>query len=173
MYSPRESDLLQEIFHFFISNCPSVLPEFFNLCENKDQWEDIADSLLTMTFARSTTLPFVRYFIQAEFEQHAASEPGSLFRENSIATKIIKSYLRKVGSKYLNDMLGPILHEICITERKLSYEVDPSKVENSEEIETNKGLLTAKIDTFLSKLTSTSNVDKMPPGIKTFETTLP
>ncbi|KAH3759492.1 RasGTPase-activating protein [Pelomyxa schiedti] len=166
MYSPRESDLLQDIFHFFITKCPSVLPQFFNLCENKDQWEDIADSLLTMTFARSTTLPFVRYFIQAEFEQHSASYPGSLFRENSIATKIIKSYLRKVGSKYLTDILGPTLHEICITDRKLTYEVDPSKVENPEEIETNKSLLLAKVESFLTKLTSTSNIDKMPPGIK-------
>lgn len=71
MYSNRESELLQDIFHAFITKTPayvcnpnvfvfynmfSVLLEFFHLCENKDQWEELSDSLLTMTFARSTTL---------------------------------------------------------------------------------------------------------------------
>eukprot|EP01105_Mastigella_eilhardi_P024275 TRINITY_DN6307_c0_g1_i1.p1 TRINITY_DN6307_c0_g1~~TRINITY_DN6307_c0_g1_i1.p1 ORF type:complete len:1080 (+),score=357.09 TRINITY_DN6307_c0_g1_i1:23-3262(+) len=166
MYSARESELLQEIFHILITKHPNVLREFFTLCENKDQWEDLADSLLTMTFARSTTLNFVRYFVNEEFANHSSADLGSLFRENSMASKIIKAYLRKVGQNYINELLAPTLHQICIDERKCSYEIDPSKLEDPEELEHNKEALIAKVDLLLNKITSPAAMDKMPPGIK-------
>ena len=133
IYSDREHALLQDIFNFIVTKHPMyaffflssffllvqrkrlpticstrVLLEFFNKCENKNQWEDLADSLMTMTFSKSTTLTyltfsnylteqkrFIRFFANEEFHTYAGTDPGALFRENSIASKIIKAYLRE------------------------------------------------------------------------------
>ncbi|KAH3732546.1 RasGTPase-activating protein [Pelomyxa schiedti] len=164
LYSDRESNLIQDIYHFLITKYPKVLWDFFMLCENRERWDLYSDSIVTASFARSTTLSLIRYFVNDEFQNHPPDEPS--FRDNCIASKVIKSYLRKVGSKYLCDMLGDIMHKICIAEQKISYEIDPGKLDSHDEVVKRQILLQNKMDIILGRITDATNIDKIPPGIR-------
>ncbi|KAH3758841.1 RasGTPase-activating protein [Pelomyxa schiedti] len=164
LYSDRESSLIQDIYHLLITKYPKVLNDFFLGCENRERWDLYAESIITASFARSTTLSLIRYFVNDEFQNHPPDEPS--FRDNCIASKVIKSYLRKVGSKYLCDMLGDVMHKICIAEQKISYEIDPGKLESHDEVLKRQILLQNKMDTILARITDPANIDKMPPGVR-------
>jgi hypothetical protein len=77
-----------------------------------------------MSFVTGTTLPLIRAFIEDEFES-GRSEEGSILRDNTMATKLMKSYLNRVGSHYLVDVLSPFVNEIVVNERKVSMEINP------------------------------------------------
>ncbi|CAH7677295.1 expressed protein [Phakopsora pachyrhizi] len=49
-----------------------------------------------------------------------------LFRGNTLLTKILESYMRMVGSSFLESSIGPIIRRVCI--RKTELEIDPSKL---------------------------------------------
>ena len=53
------------------------------------------------------------HFIQNAFFNH--------FPFNSLTNYILHS----VGRKYLQEVIGPVIHRIVIAERKVSLEVDP------------------------------------------------
>eukprot|EP00727_Mastigamoeba_balamuthi_P002409 m51a1_g12165 hypothetical protein (1068) ;mRNA; r:88-4311 len=167
MYSDRESELLQDILHLVITKYPSALSLFF-ASVTPDKVDALVDALVTLSFARSTTLGIIRHFVVEEFERHKGEpDANTLFRENGTAAKIVKTYLLKVGHPLLSEMLSYCVNEVCVRDKKVSYEVDPAKLESAEDLEANKKLLVDKVELFLSKITSQSAVDKMPQGIRT------
>jgi hypothetical protein len=117
-----------------------------------------------MSFVTGTTLPMVRYFIQDEFDNNH-QEQGSIMRENCIASKIMKSYIRRIGQSYLEETLGDIVYQLVINERKLSLEINPSFTE-PDELERNKLSLIKKVTLIIDKITSKQFIDKMPLGIR-------
>jgi len=168
VYNSRERRLIQDIITLFIQEQPEVIDYVFQSLA-KDDVEAFIGSTINLTFARSTTLQLLRHFVEEEFKRHAngdAEAGNTLFRENSIASKILKSYLRRIGRGFLNDLLGSIETEVCIREQKVSYEIDPALEPDDMERARNQELLIAKIEKFLTVITSHTMVDKMPPGIR-------
>ena len=168
MYNERERRLLQDIQTLLITSEPQVIDYMFQQLAKEDV-EAFIGATLNLTFARSTTLKLVRHFVEEEFKRHGSGEAeaaNTLFRENSIASKILKAYLQRVGQSFLLDLLGAIETEVCIREQKVSYEIDPQFVPDAAERERNQELLIAKIEKFLNVITSHSMVVKMPPGIR-------
>ena len=168
MYNERERRLLQDIQTLLITSEPQAIDYMFQQLAKEDV-EAFIGATLNLTFARSTTLKLVRHFVEEEFKRHGSGEAeaaNTLFRENSIASKILKAYLQRVGQSFLLDLLGSIETEVCIREQKVSYEIDPQFVPDEQERERNQELLIAKIEKFLNVITSHSMVVKMPPGIR-------
>ena len=168
MYNERERRLLQDIQTLLITSEPQAIDYMFQQLAKEDV-EAFIGATLNLTFARSTTLKLVRHFVEEEFKRHGSGEAeaaNTLFRENSIASKILKAYLQRVGQSFLLDLLGAIETEVCIREQKVSYEIDPQFVPDEQEREHNQELLIAKIEKFLNVITSHSMVVKMPPGIR-------
>lgn len=160
--------LLQDIQTLLITSEPQAIDYMFQQLAKEDV-EAFIGATLNLTFARSTTLKLVRHFVEEEFKRHGSGEAeaaNTLFRENSIASKILKAYLQRVGQSFLLDLLGSIETEVCIREQKVSYEIDPQFVPDEQERERNQELLIAKIEKFLNVITSHSMVVKMPPGIR-------
>lgn len=54
-------------------------------------------------------------------------------------TKALDSYMRLVGTEYLDDTLGDILRNIC--KNKIACEVDPSKLEKNDDLKAQWKLL--------------------------------
>jgi len=168
VYNGRERRLIQDILTFFITEQPQVIDYVFQHLA-KDDVEPFISSTVALTFSRSKTLELLRHFIEEEFKKHGdgdAEAGNTLFRENSIASKILKIYLRLIGRSFLNELLGAIETEVCVRESKVSYEIDPQLEPDANERTRNLELLIAKIDKFLGVITSHNMVDKMPPGIR-------
>jgi hypothetical protein len=139
MYSEREGEILQDILYFIVTRFPEVLGAMFEKV-GKDRLEDFLGSIVTMTFGRSATLTLLRWFIQEEFRRHSGTVDSSnvLFRENTPVSKLLKAYLQRVGGTFLREVLADVVTDVCIREAKVSYEVDPSKLEDEQEAEHNR-----------------------------------
>ena len=87
---------------------------------------------------------------------------GTLFRSNSMASKVMTAYSRKIGQNYLDrTLLTPIN---IILEKDLSMEVDPRKLLPGEDRKANMKMLIAACQAMLNWiLTSASNA---PPQFK-------
>ncbi|KAJ8312996.1 hypothetical protein KUTeg_010369 [Tegillarca granosa] len=67
----------------------------------------------------------------------------TLFRGNSLASKIMAYCFRFYGQNYLRELLNPLIMEMCFLEKtqNVAYEIDPSRLEEGENIENNKKYL--------------------------------
>ncbi|EAL47110.2 hypothetical protein CL6EHI_174140 [Entamoeba histolytica] len=156
-YSERELTVLQNMFEFFMKKAPNILSTMFS---NRDKAEELADAVLNLTYSKRLALDFVSQMLKEEFETHTDSH--SLFRENTSATRVAKSFLAKVGRKYLLDIYKPFVQEIIHSD--ISFEIDDHRETDKEKLETNKQnlfeacrkLFDLVIDSF----------DLLPPGVK-------
>lgn len=74
-----------------------------------------------------------------------------LFRSNSIAIKLVSYYARKIGSRYLYELVRPLVEEISST--KISYEVDPSRMDGGIDMKQNFEKLITLCEKFLGLVT--------------------
>ena len=169
MYNEKERRALQDMLVFFICEQPQVMDLLFNSIA-KDDLEQFLDSVMNLTFSRSVTLKLVWYFMEMEFVKHSsvgsAEATNTLFRENGVASKLLKCYLQKVGQSFLQELLRPIVVQICVRDQRSSYEIDPDRVDSEDERVHNRELLTAAVEHVLNVITSHAMVVKMPPGIR-------
>ena len=64
------------------------------------------------------------------FQVEIADCMQTLFRGNSLASKIMAYCFRFYGQNYLRELLNPLIQEMMDIERQnpsLSYEIDPSR----------------------------------------------
>lgn len=88
------------------------------------QPDDLVETFLTMSFVTNTPLKLIRYFIEDEFQTNKGEEP-SILRESSIAAKLIRVCMMKLGKSYLQELWGDIITHMIQHERKVSYEINP------------------------------------------------
>jgi hypothetical protein len=168
MYSERETDTLKELFTLLVTNQPEIFKEFFKFqIINVDE---LCETLISMSFATSTPMQLIKYFIEDDFKTFR-SDSNNILMENSIASKLIKIYLSKVGVNYLVDLLGDVLNQIVVNDRKVSYEINPTFLE-PDELEKNKKTLQKRINSIFDCIFSKESVDKMPTGIRVIAGTI-
>ena len=168
IYTKKEIGLLQDVLDVFIEKSPAAIELMFEKV-GKEKLDEFANALVTLTFAHSTTLALVLYFVGEEFARNGHSEGGIkvLFRENSVASKMLKAYIQHVGGQYLQELLGGLIRDVCYVEQKVSFEIDPSRAEGgAAEVERNLAQLLAKLEAVMGRITSGSMVARMPQGIR-------
>jgi len=84
---------------------------------------------------------------------------NTLFRTNSISTKLLKAFTQLTGSRWLALALGPLIDELG--QKKTSLEIDPDKPGYDK---ANVELLRQYCQTTLDALAQ--NTDTMPEGIR-------
>jgi hypothetical protein len=70
-----------------------------------------------------------------DMNKNATLEANLLFRGNTLLTKSLDSHMRRVGTEYLLDCLGPIIRDI--NEKDPDCEVDPNRVTNQHDLKKN------------------------------------
>lgn len=83
-------------------------------------------------------------------EVEATVDPGTLFRLNSIATRLMSAYTRQTGTPYLVRTLRPFITEILASGQ--GYEVDPMKLPQGENVEDNMARLLATTQKILDTI---------------------
>lgn len=76
-----------------------------------------------------------RELIVRDMHKNAALEANLLFRGNTLLTRSLDSYMRRVGKDYLEESLGAKMKEV--KENDPDCEVDPSRVTHAEDIDRN------------------------------------
>ncbi|NXL90203.1 RASL1 protein, partial [Alectura lathami] len=92
-----------------------------------DSRQDVATKLVKIFLAQGLAVPFLDYVIARELAR--TTDPNTLFRSNSLASKSVEQFLKAVGLPYLHEILKPVVNRIF--EEKKYVELDPCKMELS------------------------------------------
>ncbi|CAM4535788.1 unnamed protein product [Leuciscus chuanchicus] len=106
-------------------------PDFIMLIDETttaESRQEVANNLVKLFLGQGLVKEFLDVLFKLELDK--TTEPNTLFRSNSLASKSMESFLKVAGMQYLHRLLGPIINRIF--EEKKYVELDPSKVELKE-----------------------------------------
>ncbi|KAK3814447.1 MAG: Rho GTPase activation protein, partial [Benniella sp.] len=101
--------------------------------------EGFSRNVLRILEGRGMAVVWLNSLIDGEIAEADSTRVNTLFRGNTLLTKALDSYMRLVGTEYLDDTLGDILRNIC--KNKIACEVDPSKLEKGDDLKAQWKLL--------------------------------
>ncbi|KAM6954466.1 rasGAP-activating-like protein 1 [Aplochiton taeniatus] len=87
--------------------------------------QDVAMTLVRIYLGQGLVGPFLDYLNTREV--HSTSDPNTLFRSNSLASKAMEQFMKAVGMLYLHEVLKPIINRIF--DEKKYIELDPCKID--------------------------------------------
>ncbi|XP_058020336.1 ras GTPase-activating protein 4-like isoform X1 [Ahaetulla prasina] len=90
--------------------------------------QELAVNLVKLFLGQGLIKEFLDLLFKLELDR--TSEPNTLFRSNSLASKSMESFLKVAGMQYLHRILRPSINRVF--EEKRYIELDPSKVESKE-----------------------------------------
>uniref|UniRef100_A0A8C1KUX5 RAS protein activator like 1b (GAP1 like) n=1 Tax=Cyprinus carpio TaxID=7962 RepID=A0A8C1KUX5_CYPCA len=150
---------------------PLTLLEEVTTAESR---QDVAMTLVKIYLGQGLVVPFLDYLNTREV--HSTSDPNTLFRSNSLASKAMEQFMKAVGMLYLHEVLKPIINRI-FEERKY-VELDPCKIDLScsrrisfkglaseaEVRESSVGLLQTYLSSIMEAIVS--SVSQCPPVMR-------
>lgn len=110
--------------------------------------EDVAIHAIKIFESKKSIVAFLKALVQNEIA--SASEPETLFRANSMASKAIDVYMKKTAQKYLNFVIRPFILRV-LQERK-NCEIDPSRIDPKSECSIEDNWKT--LENYMADLTS-------------------
>lgn len=117
------------------------------VCREK---QEAAIPLVRLFLHYGKIVPFISAIAHAEINR--TQDPNTIFRGNSLTSKCIDETMKLAGMHYLQVTLKPIIDEIC-TEHK-PCEIDPVKLKESENLETNRENLRHYVDHIFGVITT-------------------
>ncbi|CAK6950325.1 rasGAP-activating-like protein 1 [Scomber scombrus] len=136
--------------------------------------QDVAMTLVKIYLGQGLVVPFLDYLNTREVNH--TTDPNTLFRSNSLASKAMEQFMKAVGMLYLHEVLKPIINRIF--DEKKYIELDPCKIDlnRTRRISFKGGVSEAEVrdssvEMLQSYLTSiiesiVSSVDQCPPVMR-------
>lgn len=87
--------------------------------------QDVAMTLVKIYLGQGLVVPFLDYLNTREVNH--TTDPNTLFRSNSLASKAMEQFMKAVGMLYLHEILKPIINRIF--DEKKYVELDPCKID--------------------------------------------
>ncbi|KAK1328664.1 hypothetical protein QTO34_012238 [Cnephaeus nilssonii] len=87
--------------------------------------QDLATKLAKLFLGQGLAGPFLDYLTRRELAR--TTDPNTLFRSNSLASKSMEQFMKLVGMPYLHEVLKPVISRVF--EEKKYIELDPSKMD--------------------------------------------
>ncbi|EGC40589.1 hypothetical protein DICPUDRAFT_4386, partial [Dictyostelium purpureum] len=139
----------------------SKLALVHSICDSIDitASQTLAKSLVDVFHTHHKLLHLLKSFIKKEVSQ--CHDPGTLFRSNSVAMKMVVAYGLKSAQQYLQQVLTPLVVDLCNS--PLSLEVDPVKLSPGEDIELNIKNLKIVSQKFFDRIIQ--SIDSCPKSI--------
>uniref|UniRef100_A0A8C1X2P0 RAS p21 protein activator 3 n=1 Tax=Cyprinus carpio TaxID=7962 RepID=A0A8C1X2P0_CYPCA len=138
-YNPLRDLLLQSAHLEPVSaSAAHILGE---VCREK---QEAAVPLVRLFLHYGKIVPFLSAIAHAEISR--TQDPNTIFRGNSLTSKCIDETMKLAGMHYLRVTLKPIIDEIC-TDHK-PCEIDPVKLKESENLDTNRVTLVILLHAF-------------------------
>ncbi|XP_047683813.1 rasGAP-activating-like protein 1 isoform X3 [Prionailurus viverrinus] len=87
--------------------------------------QDLATNLVKLFLGQGLAGPFLDYLTRREVTR--TTDPNTLFRSNSLASKSMEQFMKLVGMPYLHEVLKPVINRVF--EEKRYIELDPCKID--------------------------------------------
>ncbi|XP_028855597.1 neurofibromin isoform X3 [Denticeps clupeoides] len=128
------------------------------------QWDELARVLVTLFDSRHLLYQLLWNMFSKEVE--LADSMQTLFRGNSLASKIMTFCFKVYGAAYLQKLLEPLLRGVITTPewQQISFEVDPTRLETGENLEENQRNLLQITDRFFLAIINSSS--EFPPQLR-------
>ncbi|XP_031429635.1 neurofibromin isoform X2 [Clupea harengus] len=128
------------------------------------QWDELARVLVTLFDSRHLLYQLLWNMFSKEVE--LADSMQTLFRGNSLASKIMTFCFKVYGATYLQKLLEPLLRGVITTPewQQISFEVDPTRLEQMENLEENQKNLLQITDRFFLAIINSSS--EFPPQLR-------
>ncbi|KAF4012121.1 hypothetical protein G4228_003606 [Cervus hanglu yarkandensis] len=128
------------------------------------QWDELARVLVTLFDSRHLLYQLLWNMFSKEVE--LADSMQTLFRGNSLASKIMTFCFKVYGATYLQKLLDPLLRVVITSSdwQHVSFEVDPTRLEQSESLEENQRNLLQMTEKFFHAIISSSS--EFPPQLR-------
>eukprot|EP01096_Ripella_sp_DP13-Kostka_P005058 TRINITY_DN17724_c0_g1_i1.p1 TRINITY_DN17724_c0_g1~~TRINITY_DN17724_c0_g1_i1.p1 ORF type:complete len:1143 (+),score=548.99 TRINITY_DN17724_c0_g1_i1:292-3720(+) len=122
----REQALTIQSFAEQILQSPDLLSAFFTSLEGGKEYDLFGTSLLAFATAANVQMKVLYNVIAAEFEKNKAT-PTSIMRGNTVASRIMGIFCKRVGTEYLNKNFSEFLFSVARDEN-LDFELDVEKM---------------------------------------------
>lgn len=128
------------------------------------QWDELARVLVTLFDSRHLLYQLLWNMFSKEVE--LADSMQTLFRGNSLASKIMTFCFKVYGATYLQKLLEPLMRGVITSPewQHISFEVDPTRLEPSENLEENQRNLLQITDRFFLAIINSSS--EFPPQLR-------
>ncbi|XP_067113290.1 ras GTPase-activating protein 4 isoform X1 [Osmerus mordax] len=126
-YQPLTELLCQSVGAHLNGNWPDLIM-LIDETTTAESRQEVASNLVKLFLGQGLAKEFMDVLFKLELDR--TSEPNTLFRSNSLASKSMESFLKVAGMQYLHRILGPLINRIF--EEKKYVELDPNKVELKE-----------------------------------------
>ncbi|XP_072312524.1 neurofibromin isoform X2 [Eucyclogobius newberryi] len=126
------------------------------------QWDELARVLVTLFDSRHLLYQLLWNMFSKEVE--LADSMQTLFRGNSLASKIMTFCFKVYGAAYLQKLLEPLLRGVITTPEHISFEVDPTRLEPGENLEENQRNLLQITERFFQAIIGSSS--EFPPQLR-------
>ncbi|XP_067911018.1 rasGAP-activating-like protein 1 isoform X3 [Heterodontus francisci] len=87
--------------------------------------QDVAVTLVKIFLGQGLVVPFLDYLNMREVNK--TTDPNTLFRSNSLASKAMEQFMKLVGMPYLHEVLRQVINRIF--DEKKYIELDPCKID--------------------------------------------
>ncbi|XP_034528331.1 rasGAP-activating-like protein 1 isoform X5 [Ailuropoda melanoleuca] len=87
--------------------------------------QDLATKLVKLFLGQGLAGSFLDYLTRREVTR--TTDPNTLFRSNSLASKAMEQFMKLVGMPYLHEVLKPVINRVF--EEKKYMELDPCKMD--------------------------------------------
>ncbi|KAG8905759.1 Ras GTPase activating protein ira2 [Tulasnella sp. 403] len=119
------------------------------ICETcpQNDVDDMIGVLLNIFDTRGSLVALLKAMIDREVG--ATTDEASLFRGNSMCTRLLSAFARLHGYNYLRSLLLPMITQMSAMPPGHSYELDPSRLRDGEDVEENERNLKVICQAFL------------------------
>ncbi|XP_025020716.1 neurofibromin isoform X2 [Python bivittatus] len=128
------------------------------------QWDELARVLVTLFDSRHLLYQLLWNMFSKEVE--LADSMQTLFRGNSLASKIMTFCFKVYGATYLQKLLEPLLRTVITSPewQPVSFEVDPTRLESTESLDSNQRSLLQMTEKFFHAIINSST--EFPPQLR-------
>ncbi|XP_017855685.1 PREDICTED: neurofibromin isoform X1 [Drosophila arizonae] len=126
------------------------------------QMDELARVLVTLFDAKHLLSPLLWNMFYREVEVSDCMQ--TLFRGNSLGSKIMAFCFKIYGASYLQMLLEPLIRPLLDDQEEICFEVDPARLDPSEDIEEHRNNLIALTQKVFDAIINSS--DRFPPQLR-------
>ncbi|KAF2077194.1 hypothetical protein CYY_001515 [Polysphondylium violaceum] len=115
--------------------------------------DEVAKVLVNFFEANDKTMSILKAVIQHEV--NSTESANTLFRRNSVATKMLAAYTKLIGGPYLRTTLYPVIKTLL--NNTSSMEIDPGKITSGDDIQANTNALISLTKQFITAIQESTN----------------
>ncbi|KAJ3316747.1 Neurofibromin 1, partial [Blyttiomyces sp. JEL0837] len=97
--------------------------------------EEITSTFLSIFGSKGQEMKLISWVVDAEVQR--TDYASNLFRRNSMATRMLSEYSKLHGREYLTAALKPVLDELLSMQPALSFEIDPIRMSEDDDVAVN------------------------------------